>query len=64
MGEEKELTEIEEREASDGRHGWGLVLGAALGYSVGRLFLNKPIVGLVLGAAAAFLIGSSDGEDE
>jgi hypothetical protein len=52
----------EEKKASGSRQMWRLVLGGAVGYSLGRLLLDKPMVGLVLGVAVAFLIGSSDEE--
>lgn len=61
MEQEKQAMAVEETTSNN--RGLSIVLGAALGYSIGRLFFGKPILGIVLGVAAALLIGSSGDEE-
>ena len=60
MEQETEVTTVEQTTSNN--RGLSIVLGAALGYSIGRVFFKKPILGIVLGVVAALLIGSSDEE--
>lgn len=63
MGDEQEFTAAEQEKTSSNNLGLGIVVGAGLGYVVGRTLLNKPVLGTILGAALAFAAGSSgDGE--
>ena len=60
MEQGTEVTTVEETTSNN--RGLSIVLGAALGYSIGRVLFKKPILGIVLGVVAALLIGSSDEE--
>lgn len=64
MEQELQSTAKEQDRTSDGSHGMRIILGAVLGYVAGRTLLKKPFVGAILGAALAFVLGSSDGGEE
>ncbi len=62
MEKEQESKGTGEERKSDGRLGYRIVVGAGLGYVVGRGLLKKPILGVALGVVLALILGSGDEE--
>lgn len=60
METEQELKGMEEKRTEDRRLGYRIVVGAGLGYVVGRGLLKKPILGVTLGVVLALVLGCSD----
>jgi len=60
MGEKEEMVM---EETTESRQGLRLIVGAGFGYLIGRVILDKPALGAVLGGAVALIIGSQ-GSDE
>lgn len=60
MREHGEMTVEKE---TDDRQGLRLIVGAGLGYLVGKALLDKPILGGVLGGVLALILGSRGSED-
>jgi hypothetical protein len=40
-----------------------LIVGAGVGFLVGKAILDKPVLGAVLGGAIALILGSHGGQD-
>ncbi len=63
MEKEQESKGMEEKRTADRRLGYRIVVGAGLGYVVGRGLLKKPILGVALGVVLALILGSGDEEE-
>jgi len=60
MTEEQEMTM---EKAEDSRQGLRLIVGAGVGFLVGKAILDKPALGAVVGGALALILGSQGGQD-
>ncbi len=58
MAQEREFSSTEGDEASRDSRGLVMVVGAGLGYLVGKALVKKPVLGAVVGAALAFIFTS------
>ncbi len=63
MDKEQESKATEEKGNSEGKLGYRLVVGAGLGYLVGRGLLKKPMMGVAVGVALALIIRSSSHDE-
>lgn len=64
MEQEREFSGTGTEREGESRDSRGLVMmvGAGLGYLVGKTVLKKPVLGAVVGAALTFVMTSSDEE--
>lgn len=60
MEQERQITGTEQDGRSGDHRGLAIIVGAGLGYLVGRGLLKRPIVGVILGVAVAIVISSSN----
>jgi hypothetical protein len=60
MTEHQEMTAEQEAHS---RQGLRLIVGAGLGYLVGKAIVDKPVLGAVVGGVLALIVGSKANQD-
>jgi zinc transporter ZupT len=64
MEQEQESAVVEQKKESGGKLGLSIILGAVLGYLIGKVVLDKPALGTALGVVLGFVTSSSGEEEE